>query len=407
VTSIPLAQPQVFHSDANDTTWHDAVLSTPDFLAFCRREGLPGEDPGPVSFISVPPTEWGCHESSSLSWVEGAPTASVASWACKRLSCRYCACWKNVERLSQTAERQGVPFSPEYVAQIYNGVSCRCRSAPHIQLYATWLRPGVLPHKMKRRLRGQVDRLRKRGQTVEYFAIADQGWGWWVLSTVPMWDETVGRRGRRPKASAVAVTVPAEVGLAWLFGIFSSAKAIDWTRSEGWEPPKVAKGAGRGKIELGTGKGDEIERVRKLLRTSLKGMCEPEARAAVSRAFRDDRALIHGTGSCTTCGGSVGLRDRYRWDPACGFTCSSCVGEENAQKMAHVLAPTLQPLLADGPVNEGAIERCLSAKWAWRKYSFWKDRDMLELALTLAGGVCHPDTGWSSIGSQSSAAATQ
>jgi hypothetical protein len=394
MTSLPLAQPQVFDSRRTDTTWRDVVPSMPDFLAFCHREGLPGEDPGPLTFRSVPPTDWGCHESSTLSWIEGESTVSICSFACRLLSCPYCACWKNVERLSQTAERLDMPFSAEYVAQIYNGLGSRCKSEPHIQLNAAWFSEKAHVRVVKRRLRSQAGRLRKRGQTVEYFAVADQGGGWWVLSTVPMWDQTVGRRGRRAKAMVASVPVAAEVGLAWLFGIFSSARANGWTRSEGWEPLNVHKASGKRKIKLGTGRDNEIERVHNMLGTSLKGLSKPEARAAVTRAFKDDRSLSRGTASCTSCGGPVERRDSYSWEPMSGFTCSSCRAKEYAEKAAHLIAPTLRPLLAQGPVNEGAIERHLAVAWSGHHYSFWKHRKLLERALTLVGAVCHPDGQW-------------
>ena len=405
MTSIPLAQPKVFDSHKNDTAWRDVALMMPDFLAFCSREGLPGEDPGPLTFLSVPPTEWGCHESSAITWTEGAATASATSFACRLLSCHGdCSAWLNAERLSQTAERLNVPFSAEYVAQIYNGLGSRCRSEPHIQLHAAWFSEKAHVRVVKRRLRGQADRLRKRGQTVEYFAIADQGWGWWVLSTLPLWDQTVGRRGRRPKATVASVSVAAEVGIAWLFGIFSSAKAINWTRSEGWEPLHVDKDSGNHKIKLGIAKNDVAQRVQALLGSSLAGLSEPETRAALTRAFKDDRALISKTAFCTSCRGSVETGDRDHWEPIRGFTCSSCRVEEYAEKTARLIAPTLRPLLARGPVNEGAVDRHLAVAWAGHNYSFWKYRQVLERALSLAGGVCHAVWQWYSAEKETSVA---
>jgi hypothetical protein len=100
--------------------WQRVAPTRTELIEFCRREGLPGEDPGQVSFLSVPP-KGRCHGSSALYFKLGTDSSPFTkSWACRRWSCGYCAPWMAGELAGDAAESLGVELTPEYAGQIYN-----------------------------------------------------------------------------------------------------------------------------------------------------------------------------------------------------------------------------------------------------------------------------------------------
>lgn len=124
-------------------SWQTVARSRTELIAFCRQNGLPGEDPGPTSFLSVPPDS-PCHTTGGLLWEPGSDSAPFSkSWACRELSCSYCASWMAGMRVGGTAGIMGVQLTPEYVGQIYNksiNKADQCIFGPHIQLFGHWFK---------------------------------------------------------------------------------------------------------------------------------------------------------------------------------------------------------------------------------------------------------------------------
>ena len=374
-------------TDAREMTWHDAVPSSADFLSFCQSKGLPSEDAGLPSWKT--PLAKSCCESASLLWSPGASTPWTMLCWCRLLGCATCAPWQAGDRMSETGRKLGVRFTPEYVASVYIGSKdLECKSGPQNRLWATRFTDPEFPKTLWNRLGRLAERLRARGKHVQYFAVADQGDGYSVLSTVPLWDLTPGRRGRPTKASVTCVEVPVDVGLAWLFGILTSGGAVAWTRTKGWKATRQKPLAKK----LGTAKVAVAERAGRMLRHNCSGLSEAELADAATRAIADSQTVESGTATCGDCGESVS--QPREWSLTTGFACAACIHHRNTARLAKPVASCLRTLLAEGTMSEMEVERALGLSWPHHRYSFHVNREFLELALTLSGAERYHDGRW-------------
>ena len=389
--------------------WRSVAPTKSDLIAFCRREGLPGEDPGPATFDSIAPEPEHCHTRGNLFWKPGTGQPPWSkSYPCRLKSCSYCAVWMGGERLEAAAEQLGKQLTPEYVGQIYMGAnkSSICRNDPHIQLFAHWFNDRAKPEEVKDLLQDRADRLRKKGARVEYLAVMDHRRACWVLSTAPLWDHTPGRRGRPPKSGVVIVPVDADIGLAWIFGIMSSGAAMDWTRTRGFTPGSE-NDRSFGNIRLGWEENKVNELAGHMLSPLLdQTTSEAMAREMSSHAIADAKTMLHRGVECVSCGREVQDKTAWAWSPGLGFTCSDC-HQSDVQAAAeryereHIPGPPEEKLIADalrgllvqGPATEGEIERWMKQERDWMIW-FRNDGELLRQSLTLVGAVCHPDGRW-------------
>lgn len=381
-------------------TWQEVVLRSDDFFAFCGRVGLPGEHPGPALFTS--PTPGPCGVTSGLLWQRGATSPWKYRLFDRQLVCSMCAPWQAGERLSESAGREGIDLTPEYVSQIYKlGTRAICRSKTRNQLYALWFKDEGSPDSVQRRISRQAGRLRKKGQRVEYFVVRTRRGGWWVLSTVPLWPTKTGRG--RPSLLGPGVPVRADVGFAWMFGVMASGMAEHWTRSRGWTGGK--KKSSGDNLQLGMAGNKIVDFAQDMLGLKLGPLSDADAKSIGAKALADARAIRERGAPCRSCAAVITAEVDAGWDAALGFICIPCLEVEiqaTADRYTRelVLHPPVEQLLTDslrvlllgGPATELDIEHWLNDQGfpAW----FSTDGELLRRSLTLVGAVCHLDGRW-------------
>jgi hypothetical protein len=390
--------------------WQEVPLRSQDFMAFCQREGLPGEHPGPAMFTSEAPPG-NCNVTAGLLWRQGSRSPFLYRLFCKKSPCASCGPWQAGKRLTETAKREGLDLTPDFVSQIYIGsLRGKCESTTQNQLHAVWFRDDAPASTIHLRLRRQAGRLRKKGQRVEYFAVMARRSGWWVLSTVELWPTNAGRG--RPSKVGPGVPVTPAIGLAWLFGILASGMGEEWTRSRGWAWPKSDSA---GYIRLGMAGTAISSTAKEMLDYQLGEASEAELRVLGASAIADARALKENGVPCRSCGCEITESDSAAWDASLGFVCLPCLEVEiqNVPKRhdcALALGPSEEDVLADatrgllvrGPATELAVERWLRDQGFLT--SFFTDGDLLRRSLALVGAVCHPDGRWGFAQEQSSVA---